>query len=401
MDVSPGRPYNAKMSGDTPHLRPSLTFPDVDLEAGYIQQRARELRPYLLVTAGIGTLVLALFGVIDHVLGRESTPLLMKLRYGLVLPYGILVLLLSRWISRIRTLVLLYQVYIVMVGLMVLGMMHILGAEGQYYYPGLLLILVFTFTVSGMDMRDALPPAFLLTGTSALYFTLTPLYSYPTRINNLVGLLGTLALGAGGGYMLERLRRLTFLHMEWLKKERNELERLSRTDSLTGLANRRALNEHLEQELKKAERYGIPVSFWMVDLDHFKPFNDTFGHPVGDRALQVLGATLQQFARRAGDLAARYGGDELAVFLFGCEPEEACRLATSFARKFQETTRQSGPHPLTVSLGVTGGVPPRGLQPTDLIRRADHALYQAKSSPSRVVCEPLSSSWTPEDLPPT
>jgi len=253
------------------------------------------------------------------------------------------------------------------------------------------LLLVFTFTVSGLDLRDAFPPALALMAATLLFLWRTPTLDRLTRLNDALGMVLTLVLGVTGGYMLECLRRLTFLQMEWLQQERNELARLSRTDTLTGLANRRALYEHLNEELKKAERHGIPVSFWMVDMDDFKPFNDTYGHPAGDRALQVLAGALRQVARRAGDLAARYGGDEFAVFLFGCAREEACQLAHRFLETLHQTSARELPRPLSASVGVVGGVPSHSLRATDLIRAADAALYRAKVQGSAVVCATLST----------
>jgi len=374
---------------EPPALTPWLTFTDTTRERRYRQEQRRRVRPHLLTTLVVGTAVFILFGTVDLLLAREHIHLIFWMRYGLILPYGLVLLWTSRHWKDTRWVIRHYQIYITLAGLMLLAVMMVLGPTGQLYYPGLLLLLVFTFTVSGLDLRDALPPALALLFTSLLFLWQTPTLDPLTRGNDALGMVLTLLLAMSGGYMLERLRRLTFLQMEWLQQERDRLARLSRTDPLTGLANRRVLKTHLGQELRKAERYGIPVSFWMVDMDHFKPFNDTHGHPTGDQALRVLAGSLQHTARRAGDLVARYGGDEFAVFLFGFDPGEACRLAHRFLERLHRDSAQELPQPLSASVGVAGGIPHRGLTADHLIRLADAALYRAKEKGASVVCEPL------------
>jgi GGDEF domain-containing protein len=91
-------------------------------------------------------------------------------------------------------------------------------------------------------------------------------------------------------------------------------------DGLTGLANRRAFNETIEHEFQRALRNGRPLSLIMVDIDHFKTFNDQYGNPAGDACLRTISAELQGVLRRLGDMAARYGGEELAILL----PETDC-----------------------------------------------------------------------------
>lgn len=156
-----------------------------------------------------------------------------------------------------------------------------------------------------------------------------------------------------------------------LEQEREELlaqvEALARTDALTGLPNRRAWDEHLEAELERSRRTGDPLSLAMVDLDHFKRFNDTHGHVTGDELLtEVAGAWRR--ALRTGDVLARYGGEEFAVLLPGCGTEEAVPLL--------ERLRAATPRGETCSVGVATCV--AGDSATSLGSRADAALYEAK-----------------------
>ena len=117
-----------------------------------------------------------------------------------------------------------------------------------------------------------------------------------------------------------------------LARSREQLAELARTDPLTGLANRRQLDEALERECRRANRNGMPLSLVMLDVDHFKAFNDQYGHQAGDQCLRAVSEVVKGFGRRPGDVAARYGGEELAVLLIsatetlpGCGPRSCAR----------------------------------------------------------------------------
>ena len=153
----------------------------------------------------------------------------------------------------------------------------------------------------------------------------------------------------------------------------------ARSDSLTNLPNRRALDEHLEEEIKRSKRSGIPFSVVMMDLDGFKIINDTFGHEVGDEVLQVISSSFQK-ALRATDFLARYGGDEMTIIL----PETDWPQVLIVTDKIQNELRQlvfKMPSGEQFSLSVTGGVaiyPRHATESAGLLRTADEALYRAK-----------------------
>lgn len=156
---------------------------------------------------------------------------------------------------------------------------------------------------------------------------------------------------------------------------------LSTEDGLTGLANRRHLDETLELEWRRAWRTGVPLSVALFDVDHFKPFNDTHGHAAGDDCLRRIAEVLARAARRPGDLAARYGGEEFALVLSGSSQAEAEEIARAAAA---EVAALGIPHgasvtpAVTVSGGVAGRVPSAGDSPALLLEAADAALYEAK-----------------------
>lgn len=161
-----------------------------------------------------------------------------------------------------------------------------------------------------------------------------------------------------------------------LKEKAGEFEQLSVTDELTGLLNKRYLKERLIEEIKRSERHGFPMSFMMIDVDEFKPYNDNFGHPEGDRALKMVGGLLKEGLRGA-DVAARYGGEEFSILLPQATCEEAVTIAERIRRRIEETEFPN--RKVTVSIGVACCSPVLN-SPDRLISAADKALYAAKAA---------------------
>ena len=168
--------------------------------------------------------------------------------------------------------------------------------------------------------------------------------------------------------------------------KRSELEakliRLSNSDGLTGLANRRCMDDTLEAEWHRAARSGKPVAMAMFDVDFFKAYNDLYGHLVGDECLKVLARILLDHARRPGDLAARYGGEEFVAILPNLTPPQATEWAESVRL---EVESKHIPHSgsqigfVTVSAGVVSMIPARDASVLELLRLADEGLYRAKA----------------------
>jgi diguanylate cyclase (GGDEF)-like protein len=165
-----------------------------------------------------------------------------------------------------------------------------------------------------------------------------------------------------------------------LRRSNEQLRTLSSTDPLTGLYNRRYLMRALATEFERSDRYGTSLSFTMIDIDHFKRLNDTFGHQAGDDVLREMGALIRREIR-APDVPGRYGGEEFCIVL----PETTVEGAREFAQRFRLTVEstafpaQGQELRLTVSVGVSFCPDPELSNEEDLIRRADEALYQAKT----------------------
>ena len=206
-----------------------------------------------------------------------------------------------------------------------------------------------------------------------------------------IALVLVLAVFAAYRYRMRRMRSLAD-RLQSLVEERTatlerlnqELQRLTATDGLTGVANRRRFDEALEHEWRRAIRSNTPLACVMIDIDHFKAFNDRYGHLQGDACLRQIAQTLVSTARRAGDLVARYGGEEFAVVLPATTGANARLLAAQLrtdvaALRIPHDASTTGPH-VTISLGVASMIPKQGVAPATLVAAADRALYQAKRS---------------------
>jgi len=172
--------------------------------------------------------------------------------------------------------------------------------------------------------------------------------------------------------------------------EANErLTTLSYRDGLTGVANRRHLDDMLAQEWNRAFRAGTPISFVLADIDHFKKLNDSLGHQEGDVCLRKVAEVLAENARRSGDLAARFGGEEFGVLLPGAPEEAAFQVAETMRTRLEALKM---PHPasplgiVTASFGVATFHPRDGGTAQELVASADEALYAAKKAGRNRVC---------------
>lgn len=171
-----------------------------------------------------------------------------------------------------------------------------------------------------------------------------------------------------------------------IKSLTDELRRMATTDALTGVFNRRHFDESLQREWQRARRTGCPLSLLMVDVDHFKRYNDTYGHPAGDACLKSVGLVLQEVARRSIDVVARLGGEEFAILLPDTDLQGAFDVGAAAVQKMRElviphAASLTASH-VTVSAGVaTSAQGTHDDEGTDgLMARADAALYAAKSS---------------------
>jgi two-component system, cell cycle response regulator len=185
---------------------------------------------------------------------------------------------------------------------------------------------------------------------------------------------------------LHSMLRIKRAHDE-VNRAKARLELLAVRDELTGLYNYRYLHTRLNEEFKRAERYRDPLACAMIDIDHFKDFNDRFGHDVGDRVLAEVAGRLQGGVREI-DVVARYGGEEFLLVLPSTHFAGALAVADRVWRAVREAPFriEADPHPVTISIGVAL-FPSRDVKTKDqLLKSADKALYQAKQDGRDRIC---------------
>jgi len=169
----------------------------------------------------------------------------------------------------------------------------------------------------------------------------------------------------------ERLER----HQLELERLNGELETRSLTDVLTGVSNRAAFDRRIEEEVQRSNRHGKPLSLLLIDVDRFKDYNDSFGHPAGDEVLKIVAQTIAD-DRRTSDQVSRYGGEEFAVVLGDTGIDGAMLLAERIRRRMEAT--QTPHRAITLSIGAATLT--ADMKDVDaLIERADKALYEAKA----------------------
>jgi diguanylate cyclase (GGDEF)-like protein len=184
------------------------------------------------------------------------------------------------------------------------------------------------------------------------------------------------------GFLCIALLWLTWLLCRELRLRYNaeqELAQLAATDALTGVANRRTLDQTLRHEWFRAQRSGKPMSVLMIDADHFKAFNDRHGHQAGDQALRALAGVISANVHRPTDLVARYGGEEFSVILAETDSEGARQIAEHIRAQVEQLPLVTpDASPMTVSIGISSWTTASDISLEQLLFQADKALYQAK-----------------------
>ena len=204
----------------------------------------------------------------------------------------------------------------------------------------------------------------------------------------------TRALGAGAADFITKpvntaVVRARVRTQLTVKRQSDALRALTLTDGLTGMSNRRAFDDALANEWRRCARARVPMALIMVDIDHFKTFNDEYGHQAGDECLQRVSAAMRRAAARPQDMVARYGGEEFAVLL----PHLDLRGAEGVAKRLLDEVEQLGiaharspAGQVTVSMGIAGLTPSERHEPALLVKTADALLYQAKADGRNRYC---------------
>jgi len=369
--------------------RISLKFPP-QLEKTYHEYHFHNTLGFMKFSLILGFLFFIGFAPLDYLVYPDAYLKLWFIRAAIGVPALLISIMIFHRARRDEVVQATYSLAILAVGmgsiLMLLTTSHDIT---QKYYAGLIITVYYGYVVSGMRFWYA---TFAGTSITAAYTATVHLLFKPDPAflaTNLFFLAAANFTGMLGNFLLEVSKRKDFLQSALLSFQRRrleeanrELKRLSNTDALTGLANRRYLEEFLQREWQHAIRYRYPLSVLIIDIDFFKNYNDHLGHQAGDRCLQRLAEVLRDFQRRPGDLAARLGGEEFVVVLSGTDEAGAEKIAEEIRKKVLALKIL---HPssevsvyVSVSIGGASVVPSVDASKESLIEMADRAMYRAK-----------------------
>ena len=359
----------------------TLQFRDSELEKAFLHATFGRTRYQGQTAIIVGMLVYLLNGFLDQwYVPPEKVDLVWITRLtALCVPTVVMIVTFTPWFSRICHL-LLASVGLA-AGLGIICMQMLLPLESSpYYYPMMVLVTFYTYNFIGTRFIFALcVDLFLLAVYNGLFGNLV---DYPIHIlfSHDFFIISANLIGGSAGYLAERQHRVLFLRERELDEERQFHLARSLHDGLTGLPNRELLYDRITQAMSEAQREGSIHCGFFLDLDGFKEINDTLTHEVGDHVLRQVAQRLI-LAVRSIDTVARIGGDEFFVLALNIGSEEnACNLAKKLLD--QLTMPMSGiPDDMTLSASI--GIclfPYEGITVSDLIHKADEAMYQVKSS---------------------
>ncbi|MBB3950682.1 GGDEF domain-containing protein [Aureimonas jatrophae] len=348
------------------------------------QQRVRQLR----ATVVLGLVFYNLYNLSNFILMQELGWVPTILRLLVTAAGGALVWCIPHLGLRLRE-------ALVAIAMTVASLVPVLlfwltrSSLGPYSYSDFLLTVVFACVI--MVLRF---PAAIFYNLVCMPLAFAAIWTQPALQTEL-RLALTLQTGTAmtfllvGNWLIQRMQRQSYVEVWMRTREATELEAarrsfaaLSTTDALTGISNRRRFDEVLAEAHARARAAGVPYALLMIDVDHFKGFNDAYGHPAGDACLRSVADVLACEAADCDALVARYGGEEFAVVLRGATREDGERLARRLlmgveARRLPHGQRPDAAAIVTVSIGVAAFEEAFAL-PTAVLHAADAALYEAK-----------------------
>ncbi|QWV93678.1 GGDEF domain-containing protein [Geomonas oryzisoli] len=367
----------------------SVRFPE-PLESAFNEYYGDKTLKHVRVALFTGLILYAVFGLVDGLLLPADRAHMWFIRYAVVCPTVVAGLAftyfphLRRFMQPVVSLVMLVG------SLGIVSMVYYDPTPTKnYYYSGLLLLIMGAFTFVSLRLRYAMCWA---VATTMAYETVAFFINHTDitiLTQNTFSIVATIIIGAFSNSLMGNYLRRDFLNAKLLEYENRqlqnatlELRRLSISDPLTSLGNRRHFEVMLDQEWLRAVRSEAPIALIFFDIDCFKLYNDNYGHQAGDNCLKLVAQELGRFARRPGDTAARYGGEEFVLLLSGIGLADAATIAKA-CRKAVEALHIPHSHSpvarvVTVSAGVAAMIPDLDADRQQLVEAADKALYRAK-----------------------
>jgi len=347
-----------------------------DLEAAYRADQFRDGRKFLRVNLAMLAVILLILFQIDHAVipeVRDRVP--MFARFGVMVPALAIAYLLTYvrradiWYPRVMSVLMPVTLMIIAV----LGLWAWQLGEPRLFVRLIVATIAFYF-VLGIPVRSAAAGNLVII---VFYMAMAVGLGMPGA--QLAHYASMLVIGsiicAAGAYNLEHAHRTAWL-------EGRLLAETALQDGLTGIPNRRRLDEHLQRIWQQCTREHKPIALLFGDIDHFKRYNDQYGHQAGDEALKSVAAVIARHARRPLDIAARFGGEEFALVLYDTTPDHARRTGEQILEEVRQlgiTHATSGVAPvLTISIGIACVIPAARRSCAGLLQLADQALYAAK-----------------------
>jgi diguanylate cyclase (GGDEF)-like protein len=361
---------------------PFLRFSQ-QLESAFEQEVAKERWRQLAFGGLFGIILYDLFLVTDWLVSPETFATAVWVRLGVVTPVGLL-LVASLYLNP----TVVVREFLVAAGGVGLGAVSLLylmlispSAQQEAQHQAIILILLFVTMVQRVRFWWATAACLSCFAIHAIGLAMMPSYSFEFQMSANAVFACAVVLTLFASYVLERETRMNYLLSLRGRFQRRDLDMKSQRDPLTGLRNRRSLDEAIET-CDQASVGGEELAVILLDIDHFKSFNDTAGHQAGDVCLKRVAAIIQSELRDYSDDVFRFGGEEFIVILRGINMAMAIRISERIRRAVEDA---SIPHPalpngdcVTVSLGVASAFLGREIRVGLVISAADAALYSAK-----------------------
>lgn len=381
-----------------------MKFPAA-LEHEFLSQDPQQRLRHFIISGLISLVVYDGFLVADYLLIPDVFSIAVQLRLLIFTPLALLALLIL-WLNRDKPLIhhpVLLDSAVVISGLFAAATLaYALSITrsplSDFYHAGFAVVVMYGNLVQRLRFWSALGFSLAVLAIQVVGIWVLPNFN-PRLVWPICSLTAaTVAFSLCANYVMERDKRRRYLLSERerelvkaLSEVNLKLQQLSRVDVLTGLFNRRHFQEYLQDLWQRAKHGGTEVAIIMMDVDHFKPYNDHYGHPAGDECLRQVAIVMQNSLRKPGDMVARYGGEEFIAVL----PDTSLALALQAAERLRNAVEgmamahEASPNlpVVTVSLGVAccnAAMP--GATPDSLISRADRALYDAKHQGRNRVC---------------
>ncbi len=354
-----------------------LRFNEATLECSFRQDHWRNSRLGVHLHVWLAIALVLSFILIDElVLQRDASVELLVIRVVVLLILGVCAAMTSARMAHTGGYHQVIQLLAPIFGVCIVANELINAPDPVSFFPAIVLTVFGLYLLLGMLFMPALLSGLIMLSCYMAGALMVGLPADELIYNGTI-LLFSNVLGAAACYRLEHLRRRAFLEAQLLRDMANR-------DGLTGIHNRRAFDEHLNRLWQQAIRDHQSMALLLVDIDHFKAYNDYYGHQAGDQCLRQVAHILTQVSRRPLDFTARYGGEEFAVVLYDVRRDYVQELSAGIQTELRRLGLNHPASPdtrqLTVSIGAACVTPAQDRSVFGFVQLADEALYEAKNT---------------------